>query len=349
MKFSKFIIPAIVSSMILGAVTTSYAGSIGRSSSSSSSSRSSSSTSASRPSMPSKPSVVPAPASPGGIGGSQGSMGVRKTEVTAPVAQKVEQKRPQPAQSTQPAAGGTGSAPTYGTANQPNYNSNNAPQPGIGAGGVFMSSLGGSLVGSMIGNSLFGHSNHGGGTTVVNNGVPGANSNAAGSSVAGSNGGFVDSGPGGSYTQSVKKEYTMWNFIGDLIGFVVLVALLVGIAWLFYKGFKMVSAYVKRERGITPTQPFNPTQKFWEIQKAFAAADVAQLQTLLGPGLVDEATATIVPSTVTLSKVSHEVVLTNPREFSVHYTFEDNGASIDQVFHYELHEGTWKLNGIETV
>jgi len=41
--------------------------------------------------------------------------------------------------------------------------------------------------------------------------------------------------------------------------------------------------------------------------------------------------------------------LSNPREFSIHYTFEDDGEKVDQVFHYELHEGAWKLNGIETV
>jgi hypothetical protein len=111
----------------------------------------------------------------------------------------------------------------------------------------------------------------------------------------------------------------------------------------------MVNAYVKRERGVGPSQPFNPTQKFWEIQKAFAAADVEKLTALLGPDLVDEATANIVPNNITLSKVSHEIVLSNPREFSIHYTFEDDGAKIDQVFHYELHEGAWKLNGIETV
>ena len=25
------------------------------------------------------------------------------------------------------------------------------------------------------------------------------------------------------------------------------------------------------------------------------------------------------------------------------------GATVDQVWHYELHDGAWKLNGIETV
>ena len=33
----------------------------------------------------------------------------------------------------------------------------------------------------------------------------------------------------------------------------------------------------------------------------------------------------------------------------IDYTFEDDGLQVDQVWHYELHDGTWKLNGIETV
>ena len=85
------------------------------------------------------------------------------------------------------------------------------------------------------------------------------------------------------------------------------------------------------------------------IQKLFAAADVQALTALLGPDLVDEATTNLTPSTLTLNKVSHEVVLNNPREFSVHYTFDDAGVTVDQVWHYELHDGSWKLNGIETV
>ena len=33
----------------------------------------------------------------------------------------------------------------------------------------------------------------------------------------------------------------------------------------------------------------------------------------------------------------------------IDYTFEDDGLQVDQVWHYELHDGTWKLNGIETI
>lgn len=343
MKFSKFIIPAIVSSMILGAVTTSYAGSIGRSSSSSSSSRSSSSSSMSRPSTPSAPSkssAAPAPSQTGGIGG-QSSMGVRKSEVTAPVAQKVEQKRPQPTQASPGST--TPGSPAYSTAPQPNYAP--AQSPGLGAGGVFMSSLGGSLAGNLLANSLFG--NHGSsGTTVVNNnggggGVPVAQN---GPSANGSS-----SFDQGSQSMPVKKSYGIGDFIMDIILFALLIGVLVCIVWVFYKGYKMIRDYVNKERGTGTKQPFSPTAQFWLIQNAFATADIALLKTLLGPDLVDEATRDLEASSLSLKNVSHEVVLDNASEFSVHYTFNDGDIVVDQVWHYEQHAKSWKLNGIETV
>jgi len=354
MKVSKLFSAVVVASAMLATVAD--AASIGRSGGSSgrSSSSFSSGSSASKPSAPSRPAVAPAPAvKPGGIGGTQGSMGVRKSEVTAPVANNVQQSRPQPTPTTTPGYSNPG--PTYGSAPTPNYGGSGfgGGGGGLGAGGVFMSSLGGSLAGNLLGNALFGHSSHGGGTTVINNGTPsaggGSGSVSNGVVASGPTNGF-DNGPGGSsFSQPTKKEYTVWSFIADIIGFVFVVAILLGVAWLFYKGFKMVKNFVNRERGVATTMPFQPTARFWEIQRAFAAADVSFLKTLLGPDLVDEATNNLTPSTITLHNVSYEVKLTNPREFSVHYTFEDAGEVVDQVWHYELHDGDWKLNGIETV
>lgn len=340
MKSSKLFSTLVIAGAMFATVAD--AASIGRSGGGRSSSVSKS-FSAPKP-APSKPAVAPAPSRPGGIGGTQGSMGVRKNEVTQPVANNVNAGKPG---NFSPAPSGSGfnsaPAPGYGTAPQPNY----APtaSPGVGMGGMFVSSLGGSLVGSMLGNAL---SRPSGGTTVVNNG--GGSGSGAVASGPGSSGGFVD--PSGNFVGQaapVSKGYTMWNFIGDLITFTILVALLIGIAWLFYKGFKMVKNYINKERGVVPTQPLSPTEQFWTVQKAFAAADVTALQTLLGPDLVNEATQDLTASTLTLSRVSHEVVLSNSREFSVHYTFEDNGETINQVWHYELHGSAWKLNGIETV
>jgi hypothetical protein len=214
---------------------------------------------------------------------------------------------------------------------------------------MFMSSLGGSLAGNLLGNALFGHGSHGGGTTVINNGTPSGSGGSVsnGAIASGPSSGF-DNGPSGSNFSQPKKEYTVWSFIADIIGFVIVVAILLGVAWLFYKGFQMVRNFINKERGVS-TQPFNPTQQFWTIQKAFAAADVTQLQTLLGPDIVDEMTNGLTPSTVTLHNVSHEVRLANNTEFSIWYKFEDAGETINQVWHYEKFGKDWKLNGIETV
>ena len=340
--------------------TVADAGSIGRSGGSSSGGRSSSSfssgSSASKSSSfsaPSKPAAAPAPAAPaakpGGIGGNTAgsSIGVRKSEVTAPVANSVNAGKPGNfTPSTTP--GYSNSGPTYGSANTPNYGGGFGGGGGVTNGSMFMSSLGGSLVGNLIGNSLFGHGSHGGGTTVINNGTPSSGGSVSNGVVASGPSGGFDSGPGGSSFSQPKKEYTVWSFIADLIGFVFVVAILLGIAWLFYKGFQLIRTYVNKERGVS-NQPFNPTARFWEIQRAFASADVAFLKTLLGPDIVDELTNSLTPSTVTLHNVSHEVRLNNNTEFSIWYTFEDAGETVNQVWHYEKFGKEWLLNGIETV
>jgi hypothetical protein len=351
MKTSKFLSVAILSSVMLAGIAD--ASSIGRSggggggrSVSSGSSHSSSMAAPSRPA----PSAAPAPsqsAKPGGIGGNTSgtAMGVRKSEVTAPVANNVNAGKPGNVNPGTPVPGTTpgysNSTPSYG----------NAPQPGYGGGGMFGggfgSSFAGALGGTLIGNALF--SNHGNGscTTVINNGTPSGGVVSNGAVAQGPSGGF-DNGSSGFSSQPVKKEYTMWNFIGDLITFVILVALLVGIFWLFYKGYKMIKGYINSERGVG-NQPFNPTARFWEIQRAFASADVVLLKTLLGPDLVDEATNGLVATTLSLAGVSHEVRLNNNAEFSIWYTFTDNGEQINQVWHYEKFGKEWLLNGIETV
>jgi len=359
MKVSKLFAALVVSGTLFATVAD--AGSIGRSGGSASRSSSSSVSKSSSFSSPSKPAPAPAaPAAapstrPGGIGGNSGSMGVRKSEVTAPVAQKTN-----PPSQTTTTSSGTSSAPPNSGGYSGGGFSGSAPQygnsggGGLGMGGVFASSLGGSLAGTVLGNALFGnHGSHGGGTTVINNGVPtGGTVQSLPAASDGTVSGIGQSQvlPNGQTVQSQSsKGYTMWNFIGDVIAFAILVALVVGIAFLFYKGFKMVKNYINRERGVGESQPFSPTARFWEIQRAFAAADVALLKTLLGPDLVDEATQNLEPFTLTLSGVSHEVVLTTPREFSIHYTFTDADETINQVWHYEKFGNVWQLNGIENV
>ena len=355
MKVSKLFSALVVSTAMVATVAD--AGSIGRSggsssgggrssSSVSSGSSASKSSSFSAPSKPA-PSVAPAPAKPGGIGGNtQGSaVGVRKSEVTAPVAQQARPTTPATTPNTTP--GYSNPAPSYGSAPQPNYGGGGF---GGGFGSGFGSSFAGALGGTLVGNMLFGNHGHGGGTTVINNGTPsGSGSSVSNGTVAQSpGGGFVDSGPGGSSFSQPKKEYTVWSFIADIIGFVIVVAILLGVAWLFYKGFQLVRNFINKERGVSNI-PFNPTHQFWTIQKAFAAADVTALQTLLGPDIVDELTNGLTASTITLHNVSHEVRLANNTEFSIWYTFEDAGEAINQVWHYEKFGKEWKLNGIETV
>lgn len=350
MKASKFLSAVIVAGALLATVAD--AASIGRSgggssgggrSSSSSISHSSSGHSSSSYSAPSKPAAAPAPSHTGGIGGTQSSVGVRKSEVTNGVKNDIAYSNPN--------AGKTGSfgAPTSTPAPHytptPHYSS---PAPVVvQSGGGFGSTFMGAMTGTMVGNALFGNHSNGGGTTVINNGTP-------------NNGGTVATGPGvvsgndaqfnpGGVSVQPKKEYGVWSFIADVIGFVILLAVLTGLAWVVYKGFQMVRNYVNKERGVSNI-PFQPNQKFWEIQKAFAAADVTALQNLLGPDVVDELTNGLTASTLTLKNVSHEVRLANNTEFSIWYKFEDDGTEVNQVWHYEkFGGGVWKLNGIENV
>jgi hypothetical protein len=356
MKFSKFLSGVIVASALVATVAD--AGSIGRSGGSSSGGRSSSSSvshsssssvsKSSSYSAPSKPAVAPAPAQAGGIGGTTASVGVRKSEVTNGVKQDIAHSNPAPGKPGSFSAGATPStSPSYAPA--PHYS---APAPVVvqSGGGGFGSSFMGAMGGTIVGNALFGNHGHGGGTTVINNGTPSGSSSsgvvATGpQTVTNSDGTVVSNGT----VYPAKKEYTVWSFIADLFGFVIVVAILLGIAWLFYKGFQMVRNYVNKERGVS-TQPFNPTQRFWEIQKAFAAAELTTLQNLLGPDVVDELTNGLQPSGLTIKNVSHEVRLENNTEFSIWYKFfETDGEEVNQVWHYEKFGKDWKLNGIENV
>ena len=209
--------------------------------------------------------------------------------------------------------------------------------------------LWGSLGGTMLGNALFG--NHGG----YNNAAPpvvvaGA---GAGAAVVNSSGEVVQAG-GQVVAVAPEHSYGIGSFILDVLMFALLVAVLIALALLAYKGYKMLRAYIKTERGESvnvKSQPIQPTEMFWLIQDAFSKADVTELKRVLGPDLVDEVTRDIQPVSISLSNVSHQVVLSTNQEISVHYTFFDKDTDewVEQVWHYELHGGNWKLNGIEPV
>lgn len=341
MKLGKVLSTLLVAVSAL-AMVNADAASFGRSSSSSSSSRSSTSSYSAPSRSYSAPAASPSPSRSSFA--SSGSMGERKTAVTAPVAAQVQSQRagaaPAPSYSSNNSynRGYAAPAPTY---SQPVQQA----APSSGAGSAFLGGLGGGVAGSLLGNALFGNNNHGngGGVAAPNyGGVPSVPAPVA-------QGGFSDGVAAPVYAVPAKPSYGFWSFIGDVLGFVAAIAVLGLVAFGLYKGYKFVSAYIKRERGIAPVQPFSPTAQFWTIQKAFGAADISTLNTLLGPDLVDEGTRNLSPVDINISNVSHEVVLANPREFSVHYKFVDAGDDVDQVWHFNKYGSDWKLNGVETV
>ena len=347
MKFSKFVTVAAILAASLATLQV-EAGSIGRAGGGGFAR--SSSVSVSRPSVaPSKPAVAPAPAKPGGIGGTTASVGVRKTEVTSGVRQDIAATKPTP--STGGSIGSSSATPAPHYTPTPSYGYAPTPQPVVvNSGGGFGSTFMGARTGTMVGNALFGnHGSSGGGTTVINNGTPSGSVSSSGV-VSGSQAAVNSDGAIMSNSGNVqsKKEYTVWSFIADVIGFVFVITILGLIAFGAYLAFKKIRSYVNKERGVSDI-PFQPTQRFWEIQKAFATADVTKLNTLLGPDIVDELTNGLEPQTLTLKNVSHEVRLANGTEFSIWYKFEDNGEEVNQVWHYERFGSEWKLNGIENV
>lgn len=324
MKFLKALVLALTLSVVAFQVD---AGSIGRSSSSVSVSRSSSSFSSS--SSSSRSSSFSAPSKPSGIG-SGSSIGVSKSEVTNGVRGDIAKANPAPV------------APTPSTV--PHY----APSPSYGYGTVpapvvvhhdsgFGSAFAGSMMGSMLGNALSRPA-----TPVVVGGGGYAGPVVAGTTTVVENGGQP-------VVVERESSYGIGHFILDVIMFGILLAVVAGVALLIYKGLKMTKSYVNTERGID-NNPFAPTERFWKIQKAFAAADKVTLEPLLGPDMKDEVLDGLGnPTENTISKVSHEVRLLNNREFSIWFKFEDDGEHVDQVWHFEKFNGDWKLNGIETI
>lgn len=299
------------------------------------------SVSAPRPSVPSTPSSAPAVTKPGGIGGTTGSIGVRKSEPTNQAAANLANRQNTVAPVAPTTAPRVAPAPSYGYTTPP------APQ--VTNGSTFMSSLGGSFVGSALSNMLFSNHGSGGGTTVINN--TGGSSGSGGSVPSAGTVGAVDANGFSAMPAhaAAASSYGIGSFIKDVFLFAILVGLLVGVAFLFYKGYKMIRDYVRKERGVATTLPFDPLQQFWKIQRSFAAADVGELQLLLGGGIVNELTQNLAVSDVSVYNVSYELVLSNATEISVHYTFFDNDEEINQVWHYERHDAQWKLQGIENI
>ena len=332
MKFLKAFVLVLSLSIVAFHVD---AGSIGRSGGSSSFSSGRSSSSFSSSSSSSRSSAAPAPSKPSGIG-SGSSIGVSKSEVTNGVRGDIAKANPAPVTPTPSTTPHYTPTPSYGYAP--------TPAPTVihhDSGGGFGSSFAGSMMGSMLGNAISRPA-----APVVVGGGGYANPVVAGSTTVVEGGTVV---AGGGQPVVVQKSYGIGQFILDVILFGILLAVIAGLCVLIYKGLKMTKSYVNTERGID-NNPFAPTERFWQIQKAFAAADKTTLEPLLGPDMKDEILDSLGnPTEITISKVSHEVRLLNNREFSIWYKFDDDGEHVDQVWHFEKFKNEWKLNGIETI
>lgn len=242
---------------------------------------------------------------------------------------------------------------------QPSYNSPPPvapPKPMLGGTSntsTFVSSLGGALVGTAIGSMLF-NNNHGG-TTIVNTGGAPTNAStsagAVGMSALPADGSGVVGSP--SY-QQIQPPYGVWGFIKDLIGFCVLLVLIAGIAFMIYKIIQKARQYFNKKSNVvsSTTKPtVDPTVFFWDVQRTFAAADTQRLQQLIGPDMIDQVLSDIKPSAMSIRSIdTQSVLLDNSTEYSVQYTFTDgDDIRVNQVWHYELFDNVWKLNGIENI
>lgn len=218
-----------------------------------------------------------------------------------------------------------------------------------------MSSLGGSLAGSFvgtaIGNALTG--NHGGGSTVVNTGSTGTPAMATNGVQSGSN--LTDSGfsgtPNAAFNNGqVKKENGVWSFIGDVIGFLVLISILGAFGFLIFTVFsRWREGRTRTKHDAAVARAFNLNDKFWDVQNAFAKADVEKLKSLLGPEMLESTLKDLSPSTLNIASLSYEVRLEALNELSIWYTFYEHGSRVDQVWHFDKLADGWKLVGLENV
>lgn len=377
MNLSKIAAVVVASCLTAGAVVDASAA-IGRASTTTSSARSSSSSY----------SAATSPTRVGGVGGTS-SIGVRKPTITQPVASQIQQQRQpaavnsssstyraQPQYSSGYNNSNYNQQPNYN--NSSNYNNSNYNHPqsnstGPSAVGTFAAAAGGSLVGSAVGNALFNNHNATPSTTIVNNGAPAAVPVTQSATVAQAPAiidpvtGNVTAMPGTAVVQQVpqlpaaqvvqqQKGYGLFSLISDMLGFVIVAALALAIVFGGYMVFKRSKKFIEQEKqeaaevhAAEIAQPFAPVSKFWTIQRAFSDADVVALKAQLGPDVVDELTANIEPTAIQISNVSSDILHLTSTEFSVHYKFTDNNEQIDQVWHYEVHDGQWKLNGIENL
>lgn len=209
-----------------------------------------------------------------------------------------------------------------------------------GSGGGFWSSFGGAAAGSLVGQAIGGGIGHGGGTTVVNAGGSGAVPVAStGAVVAGAAPVVVAASPGPSVA-SILASVLLWLILAGAI------ALLV---WFMVRVYK--AARQERMQESPTSLPFSPVSRFLEVQRAFAAKDVAALRALLGPDLIDQTLADLPEEATTpkLTGISYTVADVSDGVVSVHFTADDlmDNTKLDEVWHFTRVGGSWVLNGID--
>ena len=235
-----------------------------------------------------------------------------------------------------------------------------ASSPGLGS--TFLAGAGGGLVGSMLGNAINGGHGGGGGTTVVNNGAPAAGAAVAAPSadVAPSTVGAPAAYPYPAASTPAASGKSVWGWLGDTIGFFLLVALVILGCWLTYRLIQTIRKAIDDQKAekannamLDDALPFSPAAKFWAIQRAFAANDTDALKWLTGPDVLDEALAGVLqePQEAKFSGVHFELIDRSATVISIHYRAHDDvdNVEINEVWHFVLQGGRWLLNGIEQI
>lgn len=343
----KFIV--ILAAMFMAA-TTVQAGSIGGRSGGFSSSRSISSSSYSAP-------KVSTPSYSGGISGGK-SVGMSRPDVVAKVAPKPVAPAPSaaPAYSYRPAAAAAAPAVSAPAAHAPVAAVSSSP----GLGSTFLASAGGGLVGSMLGNAISG--NHGGGTTVVNNGGPGGPSGSSGGSLDPSiqpaAGALAAAAPTSAHAAS--PVMSSWSWAWEILGAIFLIAILVSAAIIGYRLVKRLRKSAAEEKWrermsklVNDPLPFGPVARFHAVQDAYFSGSPDPLRDLLGPNMLAQAlkSAPLEPRETSFASISYEVADRSENMISIHFRGHDllDDTQINELWHFAKIDDQWLLEGIDQV
>lgn len=211
--------------------------------------------------------------------------------------------------------------------------------PGLGS--TFLSSLGGSFAGSMLGNMISGP--HGSaGTTVVNAGAPAAVSSAPAVMASG-----MPASAQGS-TVIIQESSSSWFW------WLVLFASFFAIGFFVYRAF--VRARENRESFDADDYQidFSLVERFLQINRALAKRDSDTLSCLVSADMLGNMSALFPVEPYDFSAlVAYEVIDLDKRDgvMSVLYTGEDlrDKGAINEVWHYKRHGDAWLLAGVEAL